>query len=273
MAEKQRKLKHKKCSICERNVTWEWGNKPETCPSCGAIKFDKPPLEAKLFNLQKKFLDNDRDPEVIGEMFPIMQEYSRRIILKLLTGNARYDETKVETKSADTANKLTDYYLAKPQFQIIESFGFYLDKIAKQNMFAQKLKNIDQMEMSMDEYVERHEDNSSALDALQYESEEASNRDDEEKEAKINEAMLIDETMKFVKHMVDSLRRERGYKIAMYQLLLLSALIQKRNKHYFHRVYKIQGQEYKEVFDKVEGAFHRFLTEAYKGDDYGVAEA
>lgn len=270
MAEKRpRKIKYKKCSICKSMVSWEWGSKPTRCPHCNSVKFDKPTLEAQLFNLQEEFLEKDRDPEVLGRMFPIMKEYSRRVILKNLTGNARYDETRIDTKSSDTANKLTEYYLGKPEFRIIESFGFYLDKIAKQNMFAQKLKNIDQFEMSMEEYVERHEENSNAIDALQLESEDYHERQEHEQESAINEEYVLGETMKFIEVMVARLVRERGYHAAVYQILLLIALIKKTNKHYFHRVYRIHGQEYKEIFDKVEKSFYDFLHEAYRGADYG----
>lgn len=269
MAERQRKIKVKKCSICETNVHWEWGNKPEKCPHCHSIKFDKPLLEAQLFNQQKQFLDSGRDPERLNTMFPTLKEYARRIVQKNLTGNMRYDETKIESKSSDTANKLVEYYLEKPAFAIFESFGFYLDKIAKQNLFAQKIKNRDQKEFSMEEYIERHEQNSNAIDALQLESEEESEKQNVDQESGINRNMLVDEALQFLERMFESIVAYRGYKVALYQLVLLQGKISGRSKSFFQRAWKVHGQEYKEVYDGASSAFHEFLKKAYEGKEYG----
>lgn len=266
MAEKtQRKIKFKKCTICSHIVKWEWGNKPERCPHCNAIKYDKPPMEAKLFNLQDKYLET-RDNEVIGEMFPIMKEYARRIVLQNLAGNVRYDEFKLDTKASDTANKLVEYYLSKPGFSIYQSFGYYLDRIAKQNMFAKKLKDQDQYEFSMQEYAERHEENANALDSLEYSSEGRMTDWYEEIENNINLDFVLDETMRYFNTLADALRKAYGYHTAMMQMILLWHFIRGASKRFFNKFWKLYGVESREIHEKVKLAFNKYAESLMERD-------
>lgn len=260
---KQRKIKHRKCSICSKTVKWEWGNKPTRCPHCNAIHFDKPPMEAKLFNLQEDWLET-KNKEVIGKMFPIMKEYARRIVLKNLTGNARYDETKLETVSSDTANKLVEYYLSKENFSIFQSFGFYLDKIAKQNMFAKKLQDRDQIEFSIEEFIENHEDNSTAIDSLEFEAEKQSEDWHQSVDDQINIDYVVNEAEKFVGHIIDRIRQDYGYRMALMQLILLNRFFEGASKKFFKRAYRYKGEEYKEVFEKVKLLFNTFAEDIAK---------
>lgn len=260
------KLKWRKCNICDNTVRWEWGYKPKRCPHCDAVHYDKPPMEAKLFNFQEKFLREDRNPDVIGQMFPHLKEYARRIVLKNLAGKARYDEFKLEEKSADTANKLVEYYLGKPTFEITQSFGYYLDKIAKQNMFAKRIKDQDQFEFSMDEYVETHEDNSNAIDSLEFEAEERSERWHNQIEGQLDVDNIIEESSRFIAKMIDMIRENHGNRMAMMQFLLLIHFIQHQPKSFFNRFYKLKGQEYKEVFEKVKMAFEGYMQSLAERD-------
>lgn len=263
MAETKKKLKYKLCSICGHQVTWEWGNKPEKCPKCGAIHYDKPPMEAKLFNLQQKYVDT-QDTDVIGEMFPLMKEYARRIVLQNLAGHVRYDETKLDTKASDTANKLTEYYLSKPNFVIYQSFGYYLDRIAKQNMFAKKLQDQDRSEFSMQEYVERHENNSNALDNLEYESETTSDLWQEKVESEMNIDFIVGETMRYFETMFKMLHEKYGYRDAMLQMILLRHFIGRASRRVFSKWWKVYGQRHKEIHEKVKLAFNEYARELSK---------
>jgi hypothetical protein len=214
-------------------------------------------MEAKLFNLQEKFL-NTKNTEVIGEMFPFLKEYARRIVLQNLAGNVRYDEFKLDTKASDTANKLVEYYLSKPNFSIYQSFGYYLDRIAKQNMFAKKLKDQDQFEFSIQEFVERHEDNATALDSLEYDADQTSEQWHREIEGTMNIDYVVDETMRFFETLAETLRQQYGYRMAMLQMVLLRHFIDGASRRLFNRFWRIKGQEYKEIHEKVKLAFNQF---------------
>jgi hypothetical protein len=159
MEQSERKTYIKKCNICKKQITWIHGSKPEVCPHCLAIRWDKPYDEAILFNLQKKYLENNRDSKILGEMYLKMLPYAHKIANKMIGRSLRYDEDKLEQKVEDAVTYFIHYFLKRSDYYITESFGFQILKALQQQFYNKKQKNIDANEMSYDEPIKDGEYN------------------------------------------------------------------------------------------------------------------
>jgi hypothetical protein len=145
----ERKQHIKKCGNCGKIVKWFHGSRPEKCPYCDCIKWYKPDDECKLFNLQDKYLET-RDNKYLSQMYNILYPYTKRIILKMLHGHKSYDDDKLEDKIQGTVTYFISYYLRKDTYRVTDSFGFLLKKGAEQQLYSQKVKDVDSHELSYD---------------------------------------------------------------------------------------------------------------------------
>lgn len=263
---KEKKKKIKKCVMCKKHVVWEWGRKPSNCPYCTAIKWDKPHDEARLFNLQEKYLKS-RNKDVLGEMFIYLKEYARRIILKNLVGHVRYDEITIEEKATDTANKLVEYFLEKPSFHIFESWGYYLDRIAKQNMFAKKLQRIDQNELSIEQFQEDHSENKNAYDSVESEYVTTDYQFESNIVNNISKDYIIDELMEYIQTIFYVLLKTgRSYSDVYRVFSLFSHTLAGKAKRFENKYFNLYGQEYQEDYEKMRMQIYEFLSKSRKAE-------
>lgn len=269
MEKVKKKQRWRKCGICKHIVVWQWGSKPERCPACESIKWDKPKDEAVLFNLQEKYLKT-RDNKILGQMFILLKEYARRVILKNLIGHVKYDENTIDEKSSDTANKLVEYFLEKPTFSIQESWGYYLDLIAKQNMFAKKLQRRDKNELSIEKFKEDHEDNSTAYDTVEMGYNDKDFQFENEIIDVLSREYLVEEVGKFVETMFNILTKEYGYKQAYLVINLFSKRLNGNSKRYIKRYLDYYGQKLKENYEKANLSIYQFLQGKEKKLQEGI---
>lgn len=82
----------------------------------------KPATEIKLDELQEKYLAT-RDEAVWQEMFSIMIQYARSLVLKATKGKVFLDPDHVIGVATDAAIKIMRRYHEDPEFSIEKSFG------------------------------------------------------------------------------------------------------------------------------------------------------
>lgn len=262
---KPRVKKTKRCGICEKVIGWYWGSKPERCPYCNSVSWDKPHDEAVLFNLQDRYLQS-RDPSILGEMFPVLRVYAERIIKKNLAGNRKYDDLTLDTKASDSANKLIEYFLEKPAFYITDSWGFYLKKIVQQYMYAKRYKDVDQNEISLETPISETSDgNVQTLGSdlyRRYGAESAFSTEWAEKD--MQRESLTMEVVQFIEFLFRKAEREADYRRAFLQLVLLWQFMNGQSKRYFNRFYDRFGAEYKAQHETVKLELSKFIQETHE---------
>jgi ribosomal protein S27E len=133
------KLKKIKCPNpnCGNLIIYKHKHRPIVCPFCEDEFFMKPKDEYTLFHLQKNYLIN-RDNKTLGKMYEILKLYAKKLIVKIVKNRYYFRKDELEMKAHDSANKIIDYYLTKPEFKIENSFGGYLNWPIKHVLYSSK---------------------------------------------------------------------------------------------------------------------------------------
>jgi len=259
MEEIEKKKHIKKCGVCAKQVTWIHGSKPEICPYCQAIRWDKPRDEAILFNIQKKYLET-RDQKYLGQMYLHMLPYATRIINKMLGSNVHIDEEKLQDRIEDTVTYFISYFLKRPDYYITESFGFQLLKAAQQQLYRKKQKDIDMREISYDEPVKDGEDNT-FKDKITEDTLEDGNKYTQSLVDISNRTYLLKEISLFIDKMYNSIALNRGVDNAVLSLVLLHHYLNKQKEPFFDKFYEYYGTDLKESFELEKIALMEFIEE------------
>jgi predicted RNA-binding Zn-ribbon protein involved in translation (DUF1610 family) len=128
------------CRSCGKHIEYKHGDKPAICPYCGEEDYIKPLTETRLFLLQKKYLKT-REDEVLWSMYVLFREYSVSLIKKSLPSTFTYHYQDVEEKASELALIMFEQYKNKPNFEIIKSFGAYLNSKVPQVLWNKREKN------------------------------------------------------------------------------------------------------------------------------------
>jgi predicted RNA-binding Zn-ribbon protein involved in translation (DUF1610 family) len=128
------------CRSCGKHIEYKHGDKPAICPYCGEEDYIKPLTETRLFLLQKKYLKT-REDEVLWSMYVLFREYSASLIKKSLPSTFTYHYQDVEEKASELALIMFEQYKNKPNFEIIKSFGAYLNSKVPQVLWNKREKN------------------------------------------------------------------------------------------------------------------------------------
>lgn len=260
MEQSEKTVHIKKCNLCKKQVKWIHGSKPIECPECKAIRWDKPYDEAILFNLQKRFLENNRDSKILGEMYLKMIPYAHRIANKMLGKNLRYDEDKLEQKVEDAVTYFIHYFLKRNDYYITESFGFQIMKALQQQFYNKKQKDIDTNEMSYDEPIKDGEHNT-FKDKLSEDLLHDCNKYSTDIINITNKAYVLKEICKFIDKVYDSIAQTRGVDHAILSLLLLHHYMQKQKDSFFEKFYEYFGSDIRESFEIEKLVLFEFIEE------------
>jgi hypothetical protein len=127
-------------SCCGKPVSYKRGTKPEVCPFCGDIYWDKPKGERDLFILQDEYFET-KDEKCLALMYKHIFNYSENIIKNSIS--VIYSQEKMEEKAEALAIILLEKYLKDPNFKIEHSFGGLLIRMSKGVLYSKKTKNED----------------------------------------------------------------------------------------------------------------------------------
>lgn len=117
-----------KSSCCSQLVIWYHGERPDECPFCGKLFWNKPGYEYHLFLLQEEYRTTG-DGDVLLRLFPVLEHYTRVIIAQILREtNASLRQEEFDTKSKELTYKIFEYVLVKNW--IVQSFGSLIKKIS-----------------------------------------------------------------------------------------------------------------------------------------------
>lgn len=131
------------CTSCGQVTTYTRKTKPHQCPFCNDIYWDKPTDERNLFILQDKYLKDQSNPDILGDMYLLILEYSRNIIINSIKDNIILSQESVDEKAEDLASTLLEKYLKDKTFKVEYSFGGFLIRLSKGILYNQKSKNND----------------------------------------------------------------------------------------------------------------------------------
>jgi len=247
--EKERKLYTRKCPNCGKDIKWYHGYKPDRCPSCNVIKWDKPADECKLFNIQEKYLKT-KDKKYLSEMYKVLLPYARRTVLKMLKGRISYDEDKLEAKVQDTVTVFLSYYLRKPSYQITDSFGALLTMGANQQLHNKRIKDIDKNEMSYDIPLKNGEDKT-FLDEMKSESIPLD----------IEKTSLENDLMNFTDKMFVSIFKNNDLSTAVQGMYLLHFYLNNTKASFFDKYFNSFGTDKKQILEKEKLALFNYIKD------------
>lgn len=185
------------CIVCKEKFPYtKISERVKYCPFCNAEWWDKPIDEYLLFKLQEQLkklqierikemeeqginkppyqkesdteeyekycaylrnLNTREIKKVLADMYLKLRIYSIKIIKKLMKNKFYLDRESLKEKASDSANKVIEYYLTKPEFIIEASFAGYLIWPIKSSLYGNKKQ---ETELSLDYVVERGEDDS-----------------------------------------------------------------------------------------------------------------
>lgn len=144
------KMMSRECSCCGKPVEFAFRHKPDKCPYCGSVYWDKPRDEYKLFMLQDEFLNGGRDLHVLGRMYPVLESYSENFVKKALRNRIIMTPEQIHDKASDMAfTILKSYEGNNKDYKVRGSFGGLLQKIRLGVMFGTNVQQDDQM-LSLD---------------------------------------------------------------------------------------------------------------------------
>jgi len=238
----------RQCPICHKSIKWLYGKKPEVCPYCKSIKWDKPLDECTLFNLQKKYLKS-KDKDILGEMYKVLYPYTKNIILKMLKRCSSYDDDKLADKVQDTVTYFLSYYLRKDYYCVTDSFGQILILGAHQQLHNKKVKNIDQKEFSYDRPMKEGEDSfleEMVADKIPLEMEKDS---------------IENDLINFIDKMYLSMYKSFGLRKALLSLKLFHFYLINKRFDFFDNFYDVFGTDLKESLEKEKLALYEFISE------------
>lgn len=244
------------CSYCGNTVNYYHGFKPDKCPYCDKSDFIKPLTETRLFLLQKKYFELDRNQDVLGSMYLILFDYAQSLVKTLLPKTFTYHYSKIEEVSSDAVNIIITSFLEKKDFKIDFSFGGLLITKLKQVMWNKKIQN---------------EENHSSLQSL-------ISDDNDKNFLEINDVeSIFPHYTEYIQQEHDKQSLLKGLDLViakitdqielqynLYQkLILLIGICQfVQNKGEIGNLYKVFGSKYfKEILDKAMVLIYEFIKE------------
>lgn len=257
----EKKLHYKKCGYCEKMISWEHGSCPDNCPKCNAIQWRKPRDECLLFNLQEDYLKT-KDEKILGKMYLIMYQYAQKIILKQLP--YKYDESKLEEKTEDAVTTIIKYYLLKPNYKILHSFGGMLFGPTRQELFKKKQQDIDNYEMSYDNFISDSDDKSTFKDKI---SSDILHDDDKYTRDLINihnREYLVKELSRFINEIYRKISTFHGIEKGVLSLILLHHFLNGEKEEFFDNFYLTYGTDLKDLIEKEKLILLEYIEDLMK---------
>lgn len=260
MEENEKKKYTKKCGLCLKPITWIHGNKPDICPECNAIYWDKPVDECYLFNLQEKYKQT-KDQKYLGQMYERLIIYGSKIARKML-GSAKLDQEKFEDRVQDAVTYFISYYLKREDYYITMSFGYQIIKALQQQLYKKKQQDIDKHEISYDAPVKGGEEKT-FKDKISEDFDDG-NKYDNDILNQSNKNFILEEISEFIEKVYNSIAENRGIDQAILSMILLHNYILKQKDQYFEEFYKYYGYNLKESFELEKLVLLEFLEELKK---------
>jgi|GEM_PF-4903147 len=258
-------LYRRTCAYCGETVEFYHAEKPSHCPHCGSFNYIKPKTETKLFLLQKKYLEEGRDKDVLGHMYLILKGYAKSMVKSEIGGNAmtKYHYSDIDIKSSDAAVYLLEYYLTKPQFKIEQSFGGYLSKKVSQALYNKK----DQKEDKVISYNTVIGDNEGHTEELGDLPETLNLRyifgDENKYREKVrNENELLSGIEKILNSTILHIKKTYSSKDSMLLIIGLYLKLSSNNQKVINDYYRFFGSEYRNFIDQVLLILYEFIKES-----------
>lgn len=126
---------------------------------------EKPVTEIKLELLQDKWR-KENDQVAYQEMFEILVQYSRSIILKMTRGKKFLNPDYVFNKAVDATIKFLEQYEKNPDYHVDYSFGGVLRYKVLECLYGPKERKIDDI-TSINSFISNMDDEFNELEELQ----------------------------------------------------------------------------------------------------------
>lgn len=229
------------CPSCKQEVVYGRGSKPDRCPHCDSLYWEKPDVEYQLFILQDEFLlnreklmfewevknkrktptigdegfydfikeiNNQADTQALLKFQAILKLYCKKMLNKMLYGKFYFTKIFLEEKASDATNNIIFYYLSKPNFRIDNSFAGYAIWQLKGVLYCDKEE---EQNKSFDQYVETNLDGFE-LELRNSEEFRLKSVDDFEKKFLDKNDIIIDNIIRRIRNICTELKKNFDYK-------------------------------------------------------------
>lgn len=253
-----------------REVSFVKRKKPLRCPFCNDIYWDKPKDERDLFILQEKFLEKNRDPVILGEMYEKFVKYSENIVKKELNRNGLViSRETLEERAQEIAVLLVERYLRLPDSKVENSFGGILIRISKGVLYSTKTKRAD-AELSLEARIEdgmHVSDNigffiEDPLAKLNFE--DRYEIDVFEKILKKNDLKVSYEILNLISGIIERIRTSQGYSESFYFLIGLRNYFDKKTSVSMEQYYDFCSVQDRRNIENAKMLIRRYLIERLK---------
>lgn len=247
----------KECFSCRTVSSYKAKQRPENCPHCGILFWDKPSDEYKLFVLQKQFFESGRDNRVMTAMFLGIKEYAANMIKGRAKRTKVFTKTYIDEKSADAATIIVEQFLKNPNYQINVSFGGCLNRVLNGVMYKGQ---------TFDKYLSLNQPMFSGSHELQDNLARIGLAHHEEKflyfsTPQLSETSCSSEVFELVEKISASLKMVQNTNASLGYLLVLKHKLSKKRVGFIEAFYKSFGYDHRENFEKAEIVIRRFLKE------------
>lgn len=139
------------CYHCNKKIKILKENRTLYCPECGGKYYDKPKLEPKLFLLQDKFVEKNRDKTILNEIMTVLYPIVTNLAYKKVSKKGQFCEDYVMEIVQQTMFYMARHY-NKPSFVVCGSFTGYVSKVMLHPLYNNKKQKRESLETSLDQY-------------------------------------------------------------------------------------------------------------------------
>ena len=244
-----------KASCCGTLHQWAYGEKPETCPACGAIYWDKPKHEYHLFVMQDDWFKNG-NRRVLDKMFEVMLDYSRIIVAGTFkASNVTVTQEYFDDTCRDIAYKLLEFPLLNKRINL--SFGAMIHKIKLGPLYKDQhtYQTLSLNDKEPGEKAEFWEKQTTKIDTL------VTHENHLESQAFQDNTRMSEELTKITEYVHELVHFNSGSTGSLIFLSGLVSRLSKRPAMYMNKFYAEFGNQARDYIEKAELAFFAYLKD------------
>ena len=239
-----------KSSCCGLIHSWNYGEKPVACPSCGNVLWNYPKHEFHLFTLQAQLLEHPEQREdTLLKVFKVLNAYARVLISSMLkSSKASLPVEKFDRRSEELAYEM--YFIVLAGRQVHQSWGAWMKRIATDTLWGKNTRDEELVALE-----DSNRDGKELWERVQAKTPGLISQEE------VLRTPVSTEIIKLLKTVSLEVRKQSGAKM---NLLVLNGLMNKFRKlpaPYFDRYFLTFGSDARQLIDAVELALYEHYQE------------
>jgi hypothetical protein len=251
------KVVNLKCYSCNNKYEFAKKEIPNVCPNCNYDNWwYKPALERELFILQDEFLKHNKDTKYLIPMYKPLLHYARILLLKKIKNKRVINKDDVIIKVEDTVSKLFIYMSDErkyPNWRVDDSWAGVISNILLDTLYNHKNRFWEQ-HSSLNQLVKNDKSNNKTelgdviqgygyRDTYHIESDVCKN-------VISKNANIIITVVDLIKEIIEKLKFSKNEKVALYVLVGLKMVLERRKQEIMYDYYSFVGTECETLIKK-----------------------